>query len=119
MVTNIATVAGGGESNLSDDTASDTTTITGPMVTVTVSAPFGLSFSVDGTMYTSPLTQSWAIGSLHTIATTSPQTGFGFGGSYSFTAWSDGGAISHMVTATAGTTTYTAMFTTGSSSGGQ
>jgi hypothetical protein len=78
-------------------------------VQVTVGTSLGgLSFSVDGTTYSSPLTLTWAIGSLHTIATTTPQTLSGT--QYGFVRWSDGGAISHSVTASAGTTSYTAAF---------
>src|SRR4029077_19280640 len=43
-------------------------------VNVTVqTTPAGLAFSVDGTNYTAAQTFSWAPGSSHTIATTSPQ----------------------------------------------
>ena len=78
-------------------------------VQVTVgTSPSGLAFSVDGTGYTSSQTLTWAPGSTHTIATTSPQTSTGT--QYSFVSWSDGGAMSHIVTASAGTTSYTASF---------
>lgn len=81
-----------------------------PTVSVTIGAsPAGPSFTVDGAApATEPL--SWNIGSQHTIATTTPQT---FGGvQYNFTGWSDGGAISHTVTAAANVTSYTAGFST-------
>src|SRR5436309_7630267 len=45
-------------------------------VQVTVqTAPAGRAFTVDGTSYSSTQTFSWASGSSHTIATTSPQSG--------------------------------------------
>jgi parallel beta-helix repeat protein len=78
-------------------------------VTVQIN-PAGLSFTVDGTAYTAAQTFSWAPGSSHTIATTSPQSG-GTGIRYVWNSWSGGGAISHTVTPTKNTT-YTAKFTT-------
>ena len=60
-------------------------------------APEGLSIVVDGVSYTAPRTFTWASGSTHTIAVASPQTGGGT--RYWFSNWSDGGAISHTVTA--------------------
>jgi Divergent InlB B-repeat domain/Beta-galactosidase len=69
----------------------------------------GLSFSVDGTTYTAAQTFSWAPGSSHTIATTSPQNG-DTGVRYVWGNWSGGSAISHTVTP-AKNTTYTANFT--------
>jgi Divergent InlB B-repeat domain len=80
-------------------------------VQVTVqTSPAGLSFSVDGTTYTSAQTFSWVPGSSHTIATTSPQSG-GTGVQYVWTRWSDNGAISHTVAPTTNKT-YTANFRT-------
>ncbi len=48
-------------------------------------------------------------GSSHTIATASPQ---GSGARYVFASWSDGGAITHTVTAPASAATYAATFET-------
>ncbi len=80
-------------------------------ISVTVqTSPTGRSFSVDGTSYTTAQTFSWVPGSTHTIATTSPQAG-ATGTQYVWSNWSDGGAISHTVAPTVGTT-YTANFTT-------
>ena len=76
-------------------------------VTIATSPP-GLSFSVDGTSYSSTQTLTWTVGSKHTIATTTPQRVTGI--SYENPTWSDGGAISHTVTASVGTTSYTATF---------
>ncbi len=81
-------------------------------VKVTVgTGPAGLSFTVDGTAYSSAQALTWAIGTNHTIATTSPQTPVP-GTQYTFASWSDGGTISHSVTASAGTTSYSASFNT-------
>jgi hypothetical protein len=70
----------------------------------------GLSFTVDGTLYNTVQTFSWAPGSSHAIGTASPQTG-GTGVQYVWTKWSDNGAISHTVAPTANKT-YSATFTT-------
>jgi hypothetical protein len=76
----------------------------------------GRSFTVDGTAYTAAQTFSWAPGSSHTIATTSPQSG-GTGIQYVWSSWTDpngsvaiGGAISGTVAPTVNKT-YTANFT--------
>jgi len=82
-----------------------------PTVQVTVqTSPATRAFSVDGTTYSSTQTFSWASGSSHTIATTSPQSG-GTGVQYVWTRWSDSGAISHIVAPTTNKT-YTATFRT-------
>ena len=81
-----------------------------PTIQITVQTnPVGLSVIVDGTTYTSPQIFSWASGSSHTIATTSPQDG-GTGVRYGWSKWSDSKTISHTVTPTKNTT-YTATFT--------
>src|ERR1035441_6351192 len=81
------------------------------MVSVTVQPSVsGLSFTVDGTAYTSAQTFSWVSGSSHPIATSSPQAG-ATGIRYVWSGWSDGGAISHSVAPTRGAA-YTASFTT-------
>jgi hypothetical protein len=82
-----------------------------PPIQVTVRTnPTGRSFTVDDTTYNSTQTFSWASGSSHTIATTSPQSG-GTGVQYAWIKWSDHGAISHTVAPTTNTT-YTATFKT-------
>jgi len=80
-------------------------------VNVTIgTSPSGLLVSVDGGVsQAAPVHVTWQVGTNHTIATTSPQ---GTGTRYTFTGWSDSGAISHQVTATSGTTSYTASFST-------
>jgi hypothetical protein len=88
----------------------ETAAFTQNPVQVTVqTSPAGLSFTVDGTAYTATQSFSWAPGSSHTIATTSPQSG-GTGIQYLWGSWSDGGAISHTVAPTTNKT-YTANFT--------
>ena len=80
-------------------------------VWVTVqTSPAGLTFSVDGTTYTSAQIFSWQPGSSHTIATTSPQDG-GPGIRYMWSNWTGGGAISQTVAPTTNRT-YTANFNT-------
>jgi hypothetical protein len=80
-------------------------------ISITVqSNPSGLSFTVDGTTFTNSHVFSWAPGSNHTIATTTPQSG-GVGLQYTWSSWSDSGAISHAVSPIVNTT-YTASFTT-------
>jgi hypothetical protein len=82
-----------------------------PTVQVTVqTTPTGLAFTVDGTPYSSTQTFTWASGSSHIIATTSPQSG-GTGVQYVWMNWSGGGAISHTVAPTTNKT-YTATFRT-------
>jgi uncharacterized repeat protein (TIGR01451 family)/uncharacterized repeat protein (TIGR02543 family) len=110
-VTNAVTVAGGGETNTSNDSASDSITIGPAAVSVTVTtSPAGRTFIVDGATYTGSQTLSWAIGSSHTIGTTTLQAGSA-GTQYVFNNWSDGGAASHSINVTAAVT-YTANFTT-------
>src|SRR5438874_668046 len=82
-----------------------------PTILVTVqTTPAGRTFSADGTNYSAAQTFSWATGSTHTIATTTPQSG-GTDVRYYFSSWSDAGAISHSVAPTKNTT-YTAKFGT-------
>jgi hypothetical protein len=90
-------------------TGSSTVTVTAATVQVTVgTSPAGLSFSVDGTSYSSSQTLTWTVGTSHTITAMTPQTLAGT--QESFAAWSDNGALSHTVTAPASATTYTATF---------
>jgi CSLREA domain-containing protein len=68
----------------------------------------GLGIVIDGSSYASPQTATWTVGTAHTLATATPQ--FLPGIQYNFSGWSDGGAISHQVTAALATTSYTATF---------
>jgi hypothetical protein len=91
-------------------TGSNTVTVTAASFQVNVGTnPAGLSFSVDGTSYSTTQTLTWTVGAVHTIATITPQVLSGT--QESFSAWSDGGAQSHSVTASSTTTSYTATFT--------
>jgi hypothetical protein len=68
--------------------------------------PDGRSFSADGTVYSSPHTFSWLIGSQHTISFGTQQGGEGT--RYVFANWSDGGAGSHTIRVPSSSATYTA-----------
>ena len=74
--------------------------------------PEGLQFSVDGgTAQTAPQTLRLAPGA-HTIAVAATQAGTA-GTQYVFAGWSDGGAVSHSITAAANSSAaYTASFQT-------
>ncbi len=102
------------ESNESNNSTTIVFTVTqaaSGSLTVTTTPP-GLSITVDGTNYTSPQTFSnWTSGSSHTIGTSNTQSG-GTGTQYVWSNWSDGGSISHTITAPSNSTTYTANFTT-------
>lgn len=102
-----------GDSNFNGSTsAGEPHAVNAVAVQITVETnPAGLSFSVDGTSYSSSQTFTWMPGSLHTLATSSPQAGSA-GTQYVFNNWSDAGAISHSVTAPSAPTTYTASFDT-------
>jgi hypothetical protein len=86
---------------------------TGQMVQVTLQTnPAGLEFTADGTSYTGSQTFSWAVGSHHTIGTSSPQSG-GAGTRYVYDSWNDGGlGQTHSITVPAVAATYTAFFDT-------
>jgi hypothetical protein len=103
-------VTGGGELNNGNNVSNDTTTVAPGTFNVSVNTNItGLSFTVDGTSYTSLQAFAWTPGSPHTVATTSPQ---GAGGTrYVWQNWTDGGAISHSVSP-ALATNYVANFST-------
>ncbi len=111
-VTNTATVAGGGDINPNNNSASNPTTII-QVVKITVATNLsGPTVTVDnGTPFTGSQTFTWVVGSSHTIATTTPQSG-GTGIQYAWQNWSDSGALSHSVTTPLTATTYTANFQT-------
>jgi hypothetical protein len=61
-------------------------------------SPSGRDFTIDGFSYSTPQTVWWVSGSSHTIGTNTPQT---LGTTrYVFSSWSDGGAITHLVSPT-------------------
>lgn len=70
--------------------------------------PAGRWFAVDGTNYSTAQNFLWVAGSNHALATLSPQSG-ATGVQYAWSSWSDGGAISHGVSATVNTN-FTANF---------
>jgi hypothetical protein len=77
---------------------------------VTIGAnPDGVSFTVDGSPFSSTQIFSWTSGSVHTISTTTPQSGGGGYIRYVFNEWSDGGGISHTIAPTSDST-FTADF---------
>ena len=80
-------------------------------IQVTVqTSPAGRSFTIDGAVYSGTQSFSWAPGSSHSVATTSPQSG-GTGVQYVWKSWSDSGSISHTIAPTTNKT-YTVTFTT-------
>ncbi len=95
---------------ISDEGTTPTPTPTPRNVSVTVGTnPDGLSFMVDSVLYNSTQNFNWALGSVHTLSTTSPQ---GAGPvRYLWNNWSDGGAQTHTVMPTV-SSTFTANFTT-------
>ena len=72
----------------------------GDTVVVTIGTdPAGLTYTVDSVTYSTSVPFTWAVGSVHTISTTSPQ---GTGDTrFLWSGWSDGGTQTHEVTATA------------------
>jgi hypothetical protein len=72
------------------------------------SNPGGLELTVDATTTKAAFSRTVIVGGKHTIAAPSPQKKGGK--TNAFVSWSDGGAISHTITAPSGATTYTARF---------
>ena len=85
-------------------------TMTNNVQVIVQTNPSDRSFTVDQTTYTSTQTFTWAAGSIHTISTTSPQSGVA-GTQYVWSNWSDGGEMSHTVSPVTNTT-FTANFAT-------
>ena len=109
LVTNLPLTAQGVTSQITVSSTSSSFDVTSSTMQVTVEAsPAGPTFTVDGTSYTAPVTLTWSVGSQHTIATTSPQSSAC--DQYNFGFWTDGGAISHPVTASTSTPVYQAEF---------
>jgi pimeloyl-ACP methyl ester carboxylesterase len=100
---------GGTPSDNSNPITVMTTTTTANIQVTLQTNPLGRSYTVDGITYTSAQTFNWTSGDSHTIATTGTQSVTGT--RYSWSNWSDGGAISHIISPTSDTT-YTANFTT-------
>ncbi len=74
------------------------------------SDPSGVSLNLDGINFSTPATTAVIVGSTTTLSAPSRQTVDGV--TYVFDSWSDGGAQTHVVTAPATATTYTATYTT-------
>jgi hypothetical protein len=72
--------------------------------------PSGLNVAVDGVTYVSPQTFTWPANSVHTLGVSTPQGSAGT--QYVFNSWSDGGAITHTITAPAANGSYVASFST-------
>lgn len=73
--------------------------------------PSNLSFSIDGTPYTTAQSPTWNVGTNYTLATTSPQNGT-TGTRYVFSSWSDGTlTTTDVVQAPSSPMNYTASFT--------
>ena len=72
------------------------------------SDPPGLALSVGGAEQTAPFDREVIVGSKSSVGAVTPQT---LGGTtYKLAGWSDGGALSHDITAPASPATYTALF---------
>jgi glucose/arabinose dehydrogenase len=70
--------------------------------------PGGLQLTVGGTTGTASFTRTVIVGSTNTVSAISPQTKGKK--TYTFNSWSDGGAQTHVITAPAAATTYSARF---------
>jgi hypothetical protein len=73
--------------------------------------PAGVPVYVDGVQFAGDQPMTWDLGSLHTVAADSHLI-FMDNSRYTFTVWSDGGAISHDIQVTPETDTVTAFFQT-------
>ncbi|GAA2817908.1 PQQ-dependent sugar dehydrogenase [Crossiella cryophila] len=72
------------------------------------SDPPGLQLTTFSQTQTTPFTRTVIVGSANSVSAPSPQALSGT--TFGFTAWSDGGANSHVITAPATATTYTASY---------
>ena len=77
--------------------------------TTIASTPTGLTVIVDGVAVTTPQNFNWVTGSTHILDVPSPQGAAAT--RYAFDKWSNGGAKSQQITATAASTNLTATFT--------
>jgi glucose/arabinose dehydrogenase len=73
------------------------------------SDPSGRQLVVNGAALTTPATRQVIVGSQVSLEAPSPQTAGST--TYTFSAWSDGGAASHQIVAPSSPTTYTATYT--------
>jgi len=70
--------------------------------------PTGLRLNLNGINHTTPATTQVIVGSTATLSAPDPQTTGGL--AHTFANWSDGGAATHVITAPATATTYTATY---------
>jgi glucose/arabinose dehydrogenase len=70
--------------------------------------PSGLQLAVGSTSQTAPFTRTVIVGSTNSVSAPTPQTLNGV--TYNFASWSDGGAQTHVITAPATATGYTATY---------
>ena len=73
------------------------------------SSPAGLQIAVNSSASVTPFSRTVIVGSTNSISATTPQQLNGT--TYTFSSWSDGGAQTHNIVASASATTYTATFT--------
>ncbi|MEV3978275.1 LamG-like jellyroll fold domain-containing protein [Nonomuraea sp. NPDC049758] len=71
-------------------------------------SPSGLQIGFNSEQSVTPFTRTVIVGSHNSISAPSPQSADGF--THTFASWSDGGAVSHDITAPATGVTYTATF---------
>jgi hypothetical protein len=74
------------------------------------SNPSGLQLTVGSSSQATPFTRTVIQGSQNTVSAPTPQTNAGV--TYAFGSWSDGGAQTHVITAPAAATSYTATYNT-------
>jgi PKD repeat protein len=104
QITLTATDAAGLESSVSMDLLPDTVDLRFE------SAPSGLELAVGQTSEPTPFTRTVIVGSSNSL--TAPSSQSAAGTDYTFSSWSDGGAATHIITAPAAPTTYTATYAT-------
>ncbi len=78
-----------------------------PATTTITTIPAGLAITVDGETAMSPQSYTWARGSTHTVSVTATQ---GVDPRHIFVRWTDGGASSHTITASADVTAIAAIY---------
>ncbi|WP_172965263.1 Ig-like domain-containing protein [Candidatus Thiodictyon syntrophicum] len=99
-----------GDDNYQGATSPALTQVVQVPVTIATN-PAGLTVTVDGTGHPAPYSTAWTPGASHQLAVPQYQGGAD-GTRAAFGAWSDGGALSHTVTAPSAAATFTAAFAT-------
>src|SRR5579862_2501813 len=77
-----------------------------------VTSPPGFQILADRTILRSPTSLEWGVGTVHTLGVVEPQVD-GYGNTWVFASWSDGGASTHTYTMPQGSVTVTAAFVPG------